>query len=266
MQTSVEPDAIGGYDASLFAELVRVEDRHFWFRSRNVLIYELVKKLSSGLKPGYCVLEVGCGTGNVLNVLRKACTGGLVVGMERFFDGLPHAQRRSAGPLVQADARNLPFGKQFDLIGMFDVLEHIPEERETLLSLHEMLAPGGRLIVTVPAYQFLWSHFDEAAHHCRRYSPAQLRSVLTETGFDVDFLSPFMACIFPLVWAFRKIGGLRGSGGPEDAKRRALQEFRLVPGINRVLVSLMSLEAQWLARGHRLPLGTSLVVIARRGE
>jgi SAM-dependent methyltransferase len=264
MQSSIETNVSGGYDASLYDELARVEDRHFWFRARNVLIYELVKRISSELKPGYFVLEVGCGTGNVLSVLRKACTHGTVVGMERYFDGLPHAQRRSAGPLVQADARNLPFGKQFDIVGLFDVLEHIPEERETLFSLRNALTPGGTLVLTVPAHQFLWSHFDEAAHHCRRYSAAQIRGILVEAGFAIDFLSQFMACIFPIVWVFRKIGGLRGPASPEEAKKLALQEFRLVPGINGMLAAVMNLEAQWLARGHQLPIGTSLVVVARR--
>jgi SAM-dependent methyltransferase len=266
MPSSMQPDLPGGYDASIYDSLARVEDRHFWFRARNVLIYELAKKVCAGLKPGYLVLEVGCGTGNVLNVLQKACEGGLVVGAERYFDGLPHAKRRYAGPLVQADARNLPFGKQFELIGMFDVLEHIPEERETLLSLREILAPEGKLILTVPAHQFLWSHFDEAAHHCRRYSPTQLGQSLAEAGFAIDFLSQFMASIFPLVWAFRKLGGPRGAVSQEEAKKQAMQEFRVVPGINGVLAALITLEARWLAHGHHLPFGTSLVVVARRSS
>ena len=71
---------------------------------------------------------------------------------------------------MQGDVRNSPFGKPFALIGMFDVLEHIPEELETLVALREALAPGGRLMLTVPAHQYLWSYFDEAAQHCRRYS------------------------------------------------------------------------------------------------
>ncbi len=265
MPSSKESDLLGGYDASVYDELARVEHRHFWFRGRNVLIYGLVKKLSSRLKPGFRVLEVGCGTGYVLSELRRACPGGLVVGMERYYGGLSYAQKRSAGPLVQADARSLPFNKKFDLIGMFDVLEHIPEEGETLRSLGEMLAPDGKLILTVPAHQFLWSHFDEASHHCRRYSPAQIRSALAQAGFTVDFLSQFMACIVPLVWVSRKIGSLRGTSTPEQARMLALKEFRLVPGVNAMLTSLLSLEASWVARGHRLPFGTSLIVVARKG-
>lgn len=92
----------------------------------------MAKKLCAGLEPGYRVLEVGCGTGGVLSTLSKACAGGIVVGVERYFSGLPLAQKRFCRSLVQGDARQLPFGKGFHLVGMFDVLEHIPEEDETL--------------------------------------------------------------------------------------------------------------------------------------
>jgi len=264
MPASDETFSSGGYDPSLFEELARVEDRHFWFRARNHLIFELARRIGSRLKPGYMVLEVGCGTGNVLQVLREACPDGKVVGLERWFDGLRHAQKRSAGPLVQGDVCSYPFGKQVHLIGMFDVLEHISAERETLLALREALVPGGKLMLTVPAHQFLWSHFDEAAHHCRRYSEAEIRVRLAEAGFEVEFLSQFMACIFPAVWLFRKLGGLRRESNPEIQRKLALKEFRVIPVLNDLLTGLLSLEAGWLTRGHTLPMGTSLIAVARR--
>jgi SAM-dependent methyltransferase len=254
----------GGYDPSFFEELTLVEDRHFWFRARNYLILELTKKLSAQLSPGYLVLEVGCGTGNVLRVLRKACPDGTVVGLELWFAGLRLAQDRSPGPLVQGDVRNYPFGKQFDLIGMFDVLEHVPEELETLSALSEALAPGGRLMLTVPAHQYLWSYFDEAAHHCRRYSPLDIRTRLSEAGFHVEFLSQFMACTFPIVWIWRKLSSLRQKLGSSDARTLASGEFRIVPVINWMLTAVLNLEAFWLSHGRTLPIGTSLIVIARK--
>lgn len=254
----------GGYDPFFFDRLAQVEDQHFWFRARNRFIFELTRRISSTLPPGYLVLEVGCGTGNVLRVLRKACPDGVVVGLELWFDGLRHAQSRSAGFLVQGDVRNCPFGKPFDLIGLFDVLEHVQEERETLDSLWKSLAPGGQLLLTVPAHQFLWSYFDEAAHHCRRYSAHEIRQKLTDAGFQVEFLSQFMASIFPIVWIFRKVQGLRRQSDSDRAQSRALDEFRIVPIVNQILTALLTLEARWVARGHHVPIGTSLVVVARR--
>jgi SAM-dependent methyltransferase len=261
---STEPGSSGGYDPSFFQQLAKVEDRHFWFRARNRLIFGVTRNLTSDLAPGYRVLEVGCGTGNVLRVLRQACPHGKVVGLELWFDGLRFAQQRSEGPLVQGDVRNSPFGKPFDLIGMFDVLEHVPEELETLIALREALVPGGRLMLTVPAHQYLWSYFDQAAHHCRRYSSREIRARLLEAGFQVESLSQFMTCIFPIVWLFRKVGTRRRRPGSEDAKTLALREFRVIPVINGLLTAMLKLETLWLVRGHRLPMGTSLLVIARK--
>jgi SAM-dependent methyltransferase len=254
----------GGYDPSFFDELAEIEDQHFWFSARNRLIFELAKKICSQLESGYLVLEVGCGTGNVLRALRNACSAGRVVGLELWFEGLRHAQRRGGDWLVQGDVRSLPFGRQFNLVGLFDVLEHLPDERETLRALHDALVPGGKLMLTVPAHQFLWSYFDEAAHHCRRYSEAELRERLVESGFKVEYLSQFMACIFPIVWAFRKVGNFWSRNNSGTSRDWTAREFRIVPVLNWILTSLLTLEARWLARGHRLAFGTSFVVIATK--
>jgi len=254
----------GGYDPTFFEHLAQIEDRHFWFRARNRLIFELTRKIASDLPPGYLALEVGCGTGNVLRVLREACSKGTVVGLELWFDGLRYAQRRSAGPLVQGDIRASPFSKPFNIIGMFDVLEHVQEERETLTSLWNSLTPGGTLLLTVPAHQFLWSYFDEAAHHCRRYSVQGIRHKLTEAGFRIDFISQFMASVFPIVWLVRKMRALRAQAGSGTAHASATDEFIVIPIVNQILTALLTLEAGWLADGHRLPFGSSLVVVARK--
>ncbi len=254
----------GGYDQAFFDRMAHIEDEHFWFCARNRVIFELTRKVSSTLDRCNIVLEVGCGTGNVLRALKQACPDSMVVGMELWFDGLKHAQGRADARLVQADLRNWPLGRQVDRVGMFDVIEHIQDDRAVLSSLWNCLAPGGCLLLTVPAHQSLWSYFDEAALHCRRYSTGEIRQKLTEAGFHVEFLSQFMACIFPLVWIVRKMRGLRQQKDLDVARAKTNDEFRLVPVVNQVLTVLLNLEAGWLARGHRLPLGTSLVVVARK--
>jgi SAM-dependent methyltransferase len=270
--SAAESSSQGGYDPAFFDQLARVEDEHFWFRARNRLVLELARRISSQFDRSNLVVEVGCGTGNVLRVLEKASPNCMVVGMELWLDGLRHARNRSRAALVQADVRNWTFDRKVDLLGMFDVLEHIPEDRETLASLWNCLAPGGRLLLTVPAHQFLWSYFDEAARHCRRYSPDAIRAKLTDAGFEVEFLSQFMASIFPLVWMVRKMRGLkRNQRLAQELKNRELtnreltnDEFRIVPVVNQILAGMLNLEARWLSRGHRLPIGTSLVVVARK--
>ena len=255
---------LGGYDPGFFDKLAKVEDQHFWFRARSHLILELTRRIASSLNPCDLVLEVGCGTGNVLRTLERACPNCMVVGMDLWFDGLRHARSRSRAALVQADIRNPPFGRQFDLIGMFDVLEHLPEDQETLRLTHNSLRPGGKLVLTVPSHQSLWSYFDEAARHCRRYSPGDIRRKLEEAGFEVEFLTEFMACIFPIVWAYRKLSGLRRRS--KSTEQLANEEFRLVPFVNPILTGILCLEAEWVSRGHSFPIGTSLVVVARKAS
>jgi hypothetical protein len=124
---------------------------------------------------------------------------------------------------------------------------------------------GGNLRVTVPAHQSLWSYFDEAAHHCRRYSIGDLRQKLEKAGFEIEFISNFMACVVPLVWCYRKLAGMRRK--TNTIQQLASDEFRIVPIVNQLLMGGLYLEAKWVSCRHRLPvgtLGTWLVAVARR--
>ena len=265
MQNLVEDALQGGYDPSFFADLAIAEDRHFWFRARNRLIAELSRRICSRLPPGQRVLEVGCGTGNVLRALTQGCPEAIVVGLELWFEGLRFARQRTSALLVQGDVRACPLGKMFHLVGLFDVLEHLPEEKQALLAIRQLLASNGRLMLTVPAHQALWSYFDEASMHCRRYSPVEICDRLREAGFEVEFVSQFMGCIFPIVWLVRRLtGARRRPSDPQSARKMAAEEFRIVPLLNGTLNWLLNLEARWIGRGHHLPIGTSLVVIARK--
>jgi 2-polyprenyl-3-methyl-5-hydroxy-6-metoxy-1,4-benzoquinol methylase len=224
------------FDPTFFALLFEVEDRHFWFRSRNRIIAALVKRLTAELRTGFRVLEVGCGTGNVLRVLDQACPNGTVVGMDLFAEGLKYARGRTTTALVQGDMHQPPFTNQFDIIGLFDVLEHLPDDGQVLCDLQAMLRENGVLLLTVPAHPGLWSYFDEASRHCRRYQPDELKQKLIETGYDIEYSTQYMMSIFPLVWIGRRLSSLRrGDSRPQgdgSAEQLATQELRLVPIIN----------------------------------
>jgi SAM-dependent methyltransferase len=250
-----------------FAALAAAEDRHFWFAARNRVIQAVFRKLVPTLAPGYRVLEVGCGTGNVLRALVEVCRHGQLVGSELFEEALRRARRRVRCPLVQADVYRLPFAVSFDLIGMFDVLEHLPDDGEALGEVYRQLHPGGRLVITVPAHPALWSHADDYAGHYRRYSPAGLRGALTRAGFRIDYLSHFMAPLVPLVWLRRRLARLLNRVGPgagKSPRELALRDLTVVPVLNRCLAWLLAPEAPLLAGGRRLPIGTSLLAVATR--
>lgn len=262
------PSPTRTYNPDHFTPLFASEDRHFWFRARNTAIELLVRQIIRELPGGYRVLEVGCGTGNVLRVLQKTCTQGIVVGMDLFADGLQYARRRTTCSLVQADVHSAPFSNRFELIGLFDVLEHLPDDIQVLRDLQAMLAPGGGLLVTVPAHPSLWSHFDEASDHRRRYEVAELDSKLRQTGYTVEYRSEFMATIFPLLWLSRRFPrlGRRRPAGDASRTHDLSSELRVVPLLNDVLTFLLTREADLIGRRFRLPLGTSIVALARKAR
>jgi SAM-dependent methyltransferase len=263
--------AMSSYDPAHFAPLFAAEDRHFWFRARNRIIAMLVRQIVRTWSSGYRVLEVGCGTGNVLRVLDRACRHGHVVGMDLFAEGLHYARRRTTVPLVQGDMHRAPFSVPFDMIGLFDVLEHLPDDRRVLADLHGMLQPGGVLILSVPAHQSLWSYFDEAACHCRRYTLPELESKLREAGFTIEYATEFMSVLFPLVWSGRRIAALlnRNQSGQNAARKNvemSQQELRIVPVVNELLTAILRQEERLIAQRRRLPCGTSLLAIARKSS
>jgi SAM-dependent methyltransferase len=255
----------GGYDPSHFHDLFLAEDRHFWFRGRNKVISAFAKQLVSRLSPGYRVLEMGCGDGNVLRFLEDACRNGTLIGMDLYIEGLRYARTRSSCHLVQGDVRDAAFGQNFHLIGMFDVLEHIPDDSRMLADIWKLLDDGGVLLLTVPAHRRLWSYFDEVSGHCRRYEIAELRSKLEQTAYDVEYLTEYMAIVYPLMWLGRKLRSKKRKMQPGDASRNLLQEeVQTIPILNGILSSVLSWEAKWLAKRRRLPFGASLLVVARK--
>jgi SAM-dependent methyltransferase len=255
-----------GYAPEFFAELRAVEDRHFWFRARNYLIAALVERIVRRWPPRYRVLEVGCGNGNVLRHLVRVCRGATVVGMDLFAEGLRHARDRAACPVVQANAGCTPFRVGFELVGMFDVLEHTPDDMQVLRGLHALLVPGGVLLLTVPAGKVLWSYFDELSHHCRRYEAPELAEKLRQAGFELELVTHFMAATYPLARLIRRLRtpGRQRSDGGLDATSALRPEFTIVPVANALLTLVLRAEAAWVSLGNRLPFGTSLVAIARR--
>lgn len=253
----------GGYDPSSFESLFAAEDRHFWFRARNQVISVLASQVVAQLSPGYRVLEMGCGDGNVLRFLERACPAGTVVGMDLYREGLRYARSRTSCPLVQGDVRQSPFGKTFQVIGIFDVLEHIPDDNALLGDLWGSLENGGTLLLTVPAYASLWSYVDELSGHCRRYEPGELRSKLEAAGFAIEYLTPYMASTLPLMWLSRR-SKAGTAAGTADALELARQELRVVPVLNEILAWVLSWEARWMAKRRQLPFGSSLLAVARK--
>lgn len=254
------------YDPRYFEHLFPIEDKHFWFKTRNRVIATLISQITQSLKPGYKVLEVGCGTGNVLQVLEQTCIHGKVFGMDLLFEGLPYARQRTSSLLVQCDIEHPSFKLPFDIVGLFDVLEHSDDDGKLLSNLYNMLTEKGVLILTVPAHHYLWSYFDESSLHRRRYSLTELKNKLNDVGFYVEYLTEYMASIFPLVWLKRKLGVLfrRKQLSTDDKYTLVRSEMKSKPIINEILKIMLSVEVRFISRRFTLPIGTSLLAIARK--
>ena len=258
------PDARDGYSPQFFEKLARIEDRHFWFRFRNRLLAYLVQDLAESLPQGFRLLEAGCGNGNVLRFLSATVRRGAVIGIDLFEEGLRIARQRSNAFLVRGDIHASPFQCQFEIICAFDVIEHLHDDRQALRDFHRLLADDGFLLLTVPGHMALWSYFDEAAGHYRRYSRKELERTLQACGFQVEFVTEFMMVLYPLLWISRRVSGwLSRSKTPEE---QSLTDFRVVPGLNLLLLLLLFWELPLIRRRIRIPLGSSLLAIARRTQ
>jgi SAM-dependent methyltransferase len=250
-----------GYDTDSFEFLKKVESRHFWFKSRNTLIAWLVSRHAPRAQR---VMEIGCGTGFVLNALKDALPQAVICGSELHSKGLVIARSRHGASveLIQMDARQTGLTNAVDLVGAFDVLEHIEEDEAVLTECARTLRPGGILIATVPQHRFMWSAQDEIAHHVRRYGRGELARKAESAGLETLYESSFVTLAFPLMAASRLLRG-RG-GGAQDDRSKVEAEFRLPAAANGVMLALQTAEHALRRAGVRFPFGGSQVLVARK--
>lgn len=245
-----------GFEKSDFAQLARLEAGNFWFRSRNRLIIWTIQRY---FPQAITFLEIGCGTGFVLSGIEQAFPKLSLYGSEIFTMGLGFAKGRlSKAKLFQMDARKIPFENEFDLIGAFDVLEHIKEDDIVLGQMYQALHNNGIIILTVPQHLFLWSQADECAHHVRRYRAQELKNKVERAGFKVIRMTSFVSLLLPLMllsrWQQRR----------PNSEYDATSELRISGWINEILENILNLERIIIRLGISFPAGGSLLLIARR--
>jgi SAM-dependent methyltransferase len=246
-----------GFPAGAHEHLFRVEPGHFWFRSRNKIILWALRKYFPDAGNFF---EIGCGTGFVLRGIRSAYRDIELYGSEIYERGLQFAERRVPdATLYQMDASHIPFRDHFDVIGAFDVLEHIEDDQSALTEMFKAVKKeSGGIIVTVPQHDSLWSVVDEFSCHFRRYSASELRCKAEKSGFRVVRMSSFMSLTLPLFVAAR-------------LKQRKvkikdfdpLSEFRVPSAVNAVLEVLLRTEQMAIKGGLNWPVGSSLLLVAR---
>ena len=244
-----------GFKPEYFARLAKIEESNFWFRARNKLIQWALRNYFPDAKSFF---EIGCGTGFVLTGIRKNFPRMRLVGSEIFADGLVFAKARLPEvELYQMDARRIPFEREFDVVGAFDVLEHVIEDENVLVQMFHAAQPGGGLLITVPQHPFLWSASDQHAKHQRRYDRAELRWKVERAGFQIERITSFNSLLLPLMICSR----MRRK---RDQDVNPWREFEISSALNRILESILSFERTMIRKGVSFPVGGSLLLIGRK--
>lgn len=238
-----------------YKKIYELEDLYWWFIGRRKLVKWLLQEHTPNGKESR-LFDLGCGTG--LNVSTFA-TEYKTFGSDLSPEALRFCCERSVDGLFRCSADAIALRDQsVDVVTALDVLEHVREDLPVLKEINRILTPGGKLIVTVPAYGFLWSEHDEALHHYRRYVARELRAKLIASNFEIERSTYFITALFFPILFFRLWQGLRRTS------IEASVSYRLPPAwINRILVWFLDVERCVLDQ-FNLPFGVSLVVVGRK--
>ena len=240
-------------EKEIYTQMNLLEDKHWWFVGRRKIIESVLDKFYK--KPtSNKILEIGCGTGGNLPLLSKY---GALTAIEQYDEAIEIAAKRNICPIHKGSLPdNLQLNDEFDLICMLDVLEHIEDDSGALNNLASQLNSNGMLLITVPAYRFLWSAHDEIHHHHRRYTRKELENIIVKSGLKIKYSTYFNTLLFPIVYSVRLVGKLVNKNQASDANMPS-------PIINFLLQSIFQLESLILSI-IILPFGVSVLVLAEK--
>lgn len=239
-------------DAEVFRKFGELESRHWWFGARRDIVLAIVARFTP---PGARLLDVGCGTGYFLERARERYQ---VSGADPSPIAIRMCAERGLTEISASDAADLSqvAGKPFDVVTLLDVIEHLDDDVAALNAAASALTEDGKVVVTVPAFQFLWTRHDDINHHRRRYTRVRLRSALEAAGFKVEQVSYFNSYLFPLALVERL--GKRVLGLDRGA------DLALPPApINALMARVFRAERSRLAGGKGFPLGLSVLGVGR---
>lgn len=245
------------FDSNLFSTLEGASDKHFWYLGRRLVIYNMIKSFyNKDMK----MLEMGCGVGGVAKYLYHKEID--IEASDIYLNVLKMLKEKLDIKCYQLDATNIPFEEQYDIIGIFDVLEHIDNDDNVLENINYALKKNGRIVITVPALKFLWSYCDNVAKHKRRYMKKMLKEKLEEVGFHVEKIS-YMFCFLSPIFI---LGRLAGNFFTKYSKQKVSlveNELKIIPVLNTIFNYVMKIES-YIIKHVNLPFGTSLIVVARK--
>lgn len=237
-----------------YSKMASQEDTYWWHVGRKSIIDRHMKNMS--LKNNTSILNVGCGTGGTIEVLEKY---GRLENVDTSNEAVSYLKKRNIKNVRKINGLKLPYKNDtFDLIVALDVLEHIREDSRALAEWNRVLKPGGKLLITVPAYQWLWSDHDESLHHYRRYALSGLHSTVNREGFKVNKRSYIIVFSFPLIVTYRFIASFKSN------KKDKQSSYVFLPGpVNNIFIKFLVIEG-WLLKYISFPFGTSALIEAQK--
>jgi SAM-dependent methyltransferase len=246
-----------------YKEYYTLERSHWWFTARLEILERLLsKKIANNGNKRLKILNAGVATGATTTMLEKF---GDVVSLEYDKDCCEFLRTVVKMEVVNGSLTELPFEDgSFDLVCAFDVIEHIEDDALALREIRRVLKPEGTIFLTVPAFEFLWSQHDEINHHFRRYTKSNLKKVLLQEKFGINYLSYFNSILFIPISAVRVLSNLLPKRSKKEGTGSDFEMFKTGQGINKLFYRIFKSELLPLSKGISLPFGISLLVIGRR--
>jgi len=245
-----------GYNPDIFDHMPYSEEPHYFNKARAFLILWIIKHFFANAAN---FLEIGCGKGTILSKIQEAHPSFTCWGSEIYLKGLEHIKKKLTNVhLFQTDARQLPFYEEFDIIGAFDVLEHIEEDVAVLKEMYKAVKPQGGIILSVPQYPQLWSQRDEFLYHKRRYTRTELVKKVRDAGFRICKVTSFNVLLFPLFLLIAMHNRY------PKKNYNPFREFNIPRPLQKILTEIFALERFLIQLGIILPFGGSLLLVAKR--
>ena len=248
-------------DKRYYEEYYKLERKHWWFKARLKILEFLTYGLTSNLESRPKILNAGAATGATSVMLKKF---GDVLSLEYDKDCSEFLSEILNEKVLNESMTHLPLENQsMDLVCAFDVIEHIEDHEEAVRESNRVLKDNGHIFLTVPAFNILWSKHDEINHHFRRYRMKELKKVLENNGFAVEYSSYFNFFLFPPILLIRLLSKILPSKKSNESTGSDFEKFN--SGLlNRILYYLFLSESFFLKRKIKLPFGVSAVIIGRK--
>jgi len=240
-------------DDSLYHLHYQQEESHWWFAARSEIVRNIIERYGN-LNPGDTILDIGCGTGAILKELSKKYN---VVGIDMSPLAIEYSKKRGLTNVFEMTVQEFPRDKfNVKAVLLLDVIEHIDDDVDVLRNAREIVGKDGRIIITVPAYMWMWSSHDLVNHHKRRYTAKTLRDTLAKAGLEPVKLTYYNTLLFPLA-AIRK---LLGKSKTINEASQAVDQ----PGefINNIFRSIFAAEKN-IVTGMDMPFGVSLLAVVK---